>query len=93
MANDKNESKLVPRLDLNFSDYAIDIFVPSFEFEDEGGKYTKDKIIISFNLKGNLKGLKFNGFLFGTHLFKVLEKVYSPSFVKVYLVILMLRLM
>ena len=58
MANDKNESKLVPRLDLNFTDYAIDIFVPSFEFEDEGGKYTKDKIIISFNLKGNLKGLK-----------------------------------
>ena len=29
-----------------------------FEFEDERGTYTKDKIIIPFNLKGNLKGLK-----------------------------------
>jgi len=58
MTDDKKESKLVPRLDLNFTDYAIDTFVPSFEFEDERGTYTKDKIVIPFNLKGNLKGLK-----------------------------------
>ena len=58
MTDDKKESRLGPKLDLNFTDYAIDTFVPSFEFEDEGGTYTKDKIIIPFNLKGNLKGLK-----------------------------------
>ena len=58
MTNDNNESKLVPKLDLKFTDYTIDTFVPSFEFEDEGGTFTKDKIIVSFNLKGNLKGLK-----------------------------------
>ena len=49
MTDDNKESKLVPKLDLNFTDYAIDTFVPSFEFEDEGGTYTKDKIIIPFN--------------------------------------------
>lgn len=58
MTTNEKESKLVPKLDLNFTDYAIDTFVPSFEFEDEGGTYTKDKIIVPFKLKGNLKGLK-----------------------------------
>ena len=58
MTTNEKESKLVPKLDLKFSDYTIDTFVPSFEFEDEGGTYTKDKIVIPFNLKGNLKGLK-----------------------------------
>ena len=58
MTTNEKESKLVPKLDLNFTDYAIDTFVPSFEFKDEGGTFTKEKIIVSFNLKGSLKGLK-----------------------------------
>ena len=58
MSTANEKKKLVPKLDLNFSDYAIDTFAPSFEFTDEGGTYTKDKIIVSFNLKGSLKGLK-----------------------------------
>ena len=58
MATNEKESKLAHGLTLKCSDYAIDTFVPSFEFEDEKGTYTKDKIIIPFNLKGNLKGLK-----------------------------------
>jgi len=35
MTNDKKESKLGRELTLKCSDYAIDTFVPSFEFEDE----------------------------------------------------------
>ena len=37
MTDDNNESKLVPKLALKFSDYAIDAFVPIFEFKDEKG--------------------------------------------------------
>ena len=44
MTDDKKESKLVPKLDLNFTDYAIDAFVPIFEFKDEKGTYVKDRI-------------------------------------------------
>ena len=35
MTTNEKESKLVPKLDLNFTDYAIDTFVPSFKIEDE----------------------------------------------------------
>jgi len=44
MTDDNNESKLVPKLALKFSDYAIDAFVPIFEFKDEKGTYVKDRI-------------------------------------------------
>ena len=37
MTDDNNESKLVNRLEVKFSDYAIDNFDHSFESEDEGG--------------------------------------------------------
>jgi len=67
MTTNEKESKLVPKLALNFTDYAIDTFVPSFEFEDEGGTYTKDKIIVPFNPKGNLKGLKLRCYRKGSH--------------------------
>ena len=44
MINNEKESKLVPKLALKFSDYAIDAFVPIFEFKDEKGTYVKDRI-------------------------------------------------
>ena len=60
MTTNEKESKLVPKLALKFSDYTIDTFVPSFEFEDEKGTYTKDRITIPLKVEGNniCKGLK-----------------------------------
>ena len=56
-----NASKLVDRLEVKFTNYAIDNFNPSFKFEDEGGKYTKDQITARLTEVGpTLKGLKLN---------------------------------
>ena len=57
----KTKTKLENKLEVNFSDYAIDIFSPSFKFTDEGGEYTKDQLTIRLgNLGPTLKGLKYN---------------------------------
>ena len=61
MPNDNKDSKLVNKLEVKFSDYAIDNFDHSFEFEDEGGTYIKDQITVRLvDLGPTLKGLKFN---------------------------------
>ena len=46
MTNDNNESKLPNRLEVKFTNYSIDTFVPSFEFKDEGGTFTKDQLTV-----------------------------------------------
>ena len=57
----KTKTKLENKLEVNFSDYAIDSFSPSFKFTDEGGEYTKDQLTIRLgNLGPTLKGLKYN---------------------------------
>ena len=57
----KTKAKLENKLEVNFSDYAIDSFSPSFKFTDEGGEYTKDQLTIRLgNLGPTLKGLKYN---------------------------------
>ena len=53
MTDDKKESKLVPKLDLNFTDYAIDTFVPSFVTKDEVGTITRDEISTPLKVEGN----------------------------------------
>jgi|TARA_Y100000294_G_scaffold129281_1_gene121132 hypothetical protein len=59
--NNKTETKLENKLEVNFSDYAIDNFSPSFKFKDEGGEYTKNQLTIRLlNLGPTLKGLKYN---------------------------------
>ena len=61
MTDDNKESKLVNKLEVKFSDYAIDNFDPSFDFEDEGGKYIKDQLSIRLlELGPTLKGLRIN---------------------------------
>ena len=57
-----NEKKKLPnRLEVKFTNYSIDTFVPSFEFKDEGGKYTKDQLTVPLVEVGpTLKGLKLN---------------------------------
>ena len=61
MANDKKESKLTNKLEVRFTDFAIDNFDHSFEFEDEKGRFTKDQLTIPLvDLGPKLKGLKFN---------------------------------
>ena len=61
MANDKKESKLMNKLEVRFTDFAIDNFDHSFEFEDEKGRFTKDQLTIPLvDLGPKLKGLKFN---------------------------------
>ena len=74
MTNDKKESKLGRELTLKCSDYAIDTFVPSFEFEDEKGTYAKDRITIPLKVEGNriLKGLKIRCYTSGIKSFLLL---------------------
>jgi len=57
-----NEKKKLPnRLEVKFTNNAINNFVPSFEFKDEGGKYTKDQLTVPLVEVGpTLKGLKLN---------------------------------
>ena len=57
-----NEKKKLPnRLEVKFTNYSIDTFVPSFEFKDEGGTFTKDQLTVPLVEVGpTLKGLKIN---------------------------------
>jgi len=41
MTNEHKESKLVNKLEVRFTDFAIDNFDHSFEFENEKGKLLK----------------------------------------------------
>ena len=74
MTDDNNKSKLVHGLAVKCSDYAIDTFVPSFEFEDEKGTYTKNRITIPLKVEGNriLKGLKIRCYTSGIKSFLLL---------------------
>jgi hypothetical protein len=61
MTTNEKESKLVNKLEVKFTDYAIDNYSPSFELKDEGGTYTKDQLTIRLlELGPTLKGLKYN---------------------------------
>ena len=73
MTDEHNESKLVPKLALKFSDYAIDTFVPIFEFKDEQGTYVKDRITVPLKVEGNktCKGLKIRCYKTGVKSFSL----------------------
>ena len=59
--DEKSKSKLHNRLEVKFTDFAIDNFSPSFKFKDEGGEYTKNQLTIKLTDVGPvLKGLKLN---------------------------------
>ena len=61
MTNEHNESKLVNKLEVKFTDYAIHNYNSSFEFKDDEGAYTKDQLTIRLlELGPTLKGLKYN---------------------------------